>query len=266
MRMFRYDGDVERALGDEAFARVACSACGMSFHRRVLLNEWLATLYGEWISPVQVDRFEAERRETRPNAAFVAATQLIKHLLRLRQLSRERGRQSLRLLDFGCGDGKFLALAAFLGFEVFGVDASASRRERAARAGISIAPNLEVLDADAGYDCVTLFEVLEHVPHPREILAALHARMRPRAVLLVEVPDCRGISVPRSFAEFSDVQPLEHINHFTPDTLAALCARSGFEPAPRVPAHVTTSPLDIVKTELSRLIQRPTTSQYFRRR
>ena len=168
------------------------------------------------------------------------------------------------------GDGKFLRLGAAFGFEAFGVDSSASRRERAGRGGVTIAASLDELaklDARAGdgYDCVTLFEVLEHVAEPRGILDALAAKMRPGAVLLVEVPDCRGIGVPGSFAEFDAVQPLEHINHFTPATLAALCGRAGFRPAPRVPAHVTTKPLALLKTEASRFLPRPATSQYFRR-
>ncbi len=270
LRAFHYSGDVERALGDESFARVACRACGMSFHRRVLTDDWLETLYARWISSAQVDAFEADRRETHPDSAFVAGTQLTKHLLRLRRLSPGRGRRPLRLLDFGCGDGKFLRLGAAFGFEAFGVDSSASRRERAGRGGVTIAASLEELRAldpraGEGCDCVTLFEVLEHVAEPRAILDALAARMRARAVLLVEGPDCRGIAVPASFAQFDAVQPLEHINHFTPATLTALCRRAGFSPAPRVPAHVTTEPLALLKTEISRFLQRPATSQYFRR-
>jgi SAM-dependent methyltransferase len=268
LQAFHYSGDVALALGDEAFARVACRGCGMRFHRRVLTDDWLETLYARWISSAQVDAFEADRRKTHPDSAFVAGTQLTKHLLRLRRLSAARGRRPLRLLDFGCGDGKFLRLGAAFGFEAFGVDSSASRRERAGRGGVTIAASLEELRgldprAGEGYDCVTLFEVLEHVAEPRAILDALAARMRPRAVLLVEVPDCRGIGVPVSFEQFDAVQPLEHINHFTPATLSALCGRAGFSPAPRVPAHVTTEPLALLKTEASRFLHRQATSQYF---
>jgi 2-polyprenyl-3-methyl-5-hydroxy-6-metoxy-1,4-benzoquinol methylase len=267
LRDYKYNGNVEAALGEQNFLRVRCQDCGTSFHRRVLTDAWLGILYGEWISPAQVDAFEADRHSSQPDAPFVSAVQLIKHLLRLRHLARDMGNRSLRLLDFGCGDGKFLSLGSALGFEAFGVDASASRRDRAERSGIPIAQTLEALDGQAagGYDCITLFEVLEHLAEPREILRALAARMRPGGVLLVEVPDCSGIGEPRSFDQFSAVQPLEHVNHFTPGALAALCRREGFIRAPRVPAHVTTDPLALLRTEASRFVHRSTTSQYFRR-
>lgn len=255
-------------LGEETFIRVACNACGMSFHRRVLTDGWLKKLYSEWISSAQVDAFEAALREKRPDATFENGIQLLKHLLRLRRLSRLRGRGALRLLDFGCGDGTFLGLGAALGFESFGVDFSASRRARGDRSGVVIAPSLDELRDRAGgeFDCVTLFQVLEHVIEPLKILDALRALMVPEGLILIETPNCSGIAIPRSIEEFHAVQPLEHVNHFTPDTLTSLCERASFVPVPRIPAHVTTHPLSLLKTEASRLLRRRTTSQYFRRR
>ena len=264
MRASRYTGGIEHALGEETFTRVQCRDCGLSFHRRILDDEWMRTLYTEWISSAQVDAFEADRRATQPEAAaFIGGAQRVKHLLRLQHLSG--GNRQLKLLDFGCGDGRFLGLAAAFGFKAFGVDFSASRQARAQRSGISIASSLDELGSGDDYDCVTLFEVLEHVAAPREILGALYARMRPGATLLIEVPDCRGIQVPKSSAEFDAVQPLEHINHFTAETLVRFCRDAGFVSVPRVPAHVTTQLLAIVKTELSRFVRPSTTSQYFRR-
>lgn len=254
-------------LGDESFVRVACNACGMSFHRRVLTDEWLLKLYAEWISSDQVDAFEAALREKRPDAIFKDSVRLLKHLLRLRHMSRVRERRVLRLLDFGCGDGKFLGLGTALGFASFGIDFSTSRRARAERFGVLIASSLDELRrlTGDGFDCVTLFEVLEHVSEPRDLLDALRSLMLPEGLLLIETPNCSGISVPRSFDDFHKVQPLEHVNHFTPKTLKAICEHAGFVAVPRVPAHITTQPLSLLKTEVSRFLRVPTTSQYFRR-
>lgn len=264
----RYDADLEQALGDAAFERVACGACSMTFHRRVLDDPWLAILYERWISPRQIEAFEAAEGKHEAERAFGLGVQLVKHVLRLRHLLSDLGARRARVLDFGCGDGAFLATARLLGVDGAGVDCSASRQERAGRAGIDIVPDLESLDARGGgpFDAATLFEVLEHVPEPAGLLEALAQRVRRGGVLLVEVPDCRGITVPRDFTAFSNVHPLEHLNHFTPATLRAMCARAGFIPVGRVPAHVTTSPLAVLRTEASRVLTRPTTSQYFRRR
>jgi hypothetical protein len=59
------------------------------------------------------------------------------------------------------------------------------------------------------------------------------------------------------------VHPLEHVNAFTPRTLERLARAAGLEPARRIPAHATTSLRDVVRTELSRALARPTTSRYF---
>lgn len=262
LHRFRYEADVDSVLAGQRFERAICDRCGMSFHRWILDDEWLNVLYGRWISAAQIEAFEQARTAADPGAAFTAAAQSVKHLLRLRHLAGERA--PIRLLDFGCGDGRFLRMAAAFGFDAHGVDLSATRRSRADGPGIRVVPVLDAVDADP-FDAVTLFEVLEHVPDPLGLLRALAGRLRAGGLLLVEVPDCTGITVPRTFAEFHAVQPLEHVNTFTPRTLGALCVRAGFAPLPRVPANVTTNPIAVLRTEATRLHARATTSRYFRK-
>src|SRR5262249_3169422 len=98
MHTYHYAGTFDQALEAEAFVRVQCRKCGISFHRRVLNEEWISTLYTDWISSSQVDAFEADHRTAKPDVAFVNATQRVKHLLRLRHLSGRT--QPLKLLDF----------------------------------------------------------------------------------------------------------------------------------------------------------------------
>lgn len=262
-----YDADLDEALADESFERVACVDCGMTFHRRVLDEPWLGVLYGRWINSQQIDAFEKGLGENVAERTFSTGVQQLKHVLRLRHLLSGGGPRPLRLLDFGCGDGGFLTAAKLLGMDGYGVDFSESRRERASRAGLDTSPDLATLDLRASkeFDAVTMFEVLEHVADPAGLLDVLARRVRRGGVLLVEVPDCRGIAKPRDYAEFSNVHPLEHLNHFTPATLHDACRRAGFVPVRRVPAHVTTSPLDVLRTEASRVLRGRTTSVYCRR-
>jgi 2-polyprenyl-3-methyl-5-hydroxy-6-metoxy-1,4-benzoquinol methylase len=114
-------------------------------------------------------------------------------------------------------------------------------------------------------DAAVLFQVLEHMDEPMELLLQLAERVKPGGVLIVEVPDCRGLAVPRNFAEFRALHPLEHINAFTPGTLRRAVLKAGFHCIARPPAHVTTRWVDLARTEASRVLHRPTTNQYFLR-
>jgi 2-polyprenyl-3-methyl-5-hydroxy-6-metoxy-1,4-benzoquinol methylase len=263
---FRYAIDLDAALGNESFRLMRCLDCDMCFHRRVMTREWLRELYSQWIDGAQIEAFEATVRPgARERAKFERGRQMVKHLLRLDKLIPLAGRVRT-LLDFGCGDGDMLGVAATFGFAAYGVDFSSSRADRALHRGVTLVSDLEAFDAlgTGPLDCITTFETLEHVDEPAELLQQLASRLRPGGVLVVEVPNCDGIGVPRTASEFNAVQPLEHINAFTPRTLRTACERAGFRPVDKPPAHVTTRVTDLAKTEASRFVRPPTTAQYFR--
>lgn len=260
-----YAGDPLGELAGESFRLVRCEDCSLLFHARVLDAAGLARLYGEWIDGAQIERFETERAHagTSPDR-YAHGVALFKHMLRIHRLAG--GTRPLRLLDFGCGDGHALQVAASLGFEAHGIDPSRTRSERAERARVHVHATVEdALDAIEGlFDGVVMREVLEHLVAPRAALAEVVSALRPGGVLLVEVPDARGIAgAPATFEEMRVVHPLEHVNAFTPGTLESLVCGAGLVPAPRIPAHATTGLLDLVKTELSRFVGRPSTSRYF---
>jgi SAM-dependent methyltransferase len=262
-----YSVDVPTLLADRPFVRVRCVACDQSFHQIVLTDEWLVVLYSEWIDERQVDRLRAHDQYGVPRDAFERGRQHVKHALRIRALLGVPSGAAPRVVDFGCGEGDFLEAAHVLGFECHGVDFGAPPGGVTAR-GVHIVDSIASLDAlDVGpFDAATLFQVLEHLADPLAVLEQLAARLRPGGVLVVEVPDSTGIDVPRNATEFHAADPLEHINQFEPATLRALCARAGFDPARRLPAHVTCRLTDVVRSEASRLHQPSRTSQYFRRR
>jgi 2-polyprenyl-3-methyl-5-hydroxy-6-metoxy-1,4-benzoquinol methylase len=269
LEQFRYAGDPFRELGDETFDLVRCTECAMLFHARVLPPAGLDRLYGEWIDGQQVERFESERQLDRERASrFELARQTVKHLFRVHALTGERDRR-VRLLDYGCGDASAVALAASLDFDAWGVEPSLSRapsaRSTAPRVRRSIAELAQA--AGTGFDAVLLFQVLEHLVEPRRVLSELRAMLRPGGVLVVEVPDARGIDgPPTNFDQFRTVQPLEHVNAFTPATLTRICVAAGFTALPRIPAHATASFADVIRTEASRWLRPSSTSQYFVRR
>jgi SAM-dependent methyltransferase len=266
MHKCHYSQDVVALLGAETFSLVRCQTCGMMFHQRILTPEWLNLLYSQWINDAQIEYIEAEYQTAKKREIlFERSRQYMKHLLRLQKLLPSKAEQ-FRILDYGCGDGAFLALANLFGFDVFGIDFSSVRNQRAAKTSITIFNDLETLESAriGNINAVTLFQVLEHLEDPLIVLSKIATIMADGGVLIVEVPDCRGISQPEQFSEFQSVHPLEHINAFTHVTLKRMCEQVGFVFIKRIPAHVTTSFVDILRTEGSRFVQSNGTAQYFR--
>jgi 2-polyprenyl-3-methyl-5-hydroxy-6-metoxy-1,4-benzoquinol methylase len=131
-------------------------------------------------------------------------------------------------------------------------------------------PDLASLDAATQgrpFHAATLIEVLEHLDDPLTVLHLLYQRMVPGGILVVEVPNCEGVTDIRNEVEYDLVHPLEHINCFTPSTLRRFAARSGFTIARPPTAHVTTDPVRIIKTSVKKalLLLRPMTRFYFER-
>lgn len=131
------------------------------------------------------------------------------HLLNL--ILAEIGPAGGRVLDFGCGNGRYaLALARRPGMQVFGYDISEEavrelgrRYEEMASAGVAASP-LEMLSGDleelerrlddsAGFDIVMLmFGVLGHIPQRGKRVAVLRSlcrRLRPGGRLIASVPN-----------------------------------------------------------------------------
>jgi SAM-dependent methyltransferase len=266
MEKFFYAVDLDGALGNQRFALVSCNDCGFRFHSHVIADEWVPIIYGEWISREQIASFEAAHVH-QPLSAFEAKLEGIRFLMRLRKLTLNAGSGAaeLRLLDFGCGDGKQIALARYLGIAAYGVDVSASRLMASDNRGCLVYPTLHDLlgMVDGPFHMVVLNQVLEHVKDPDHVLRSLGGCMATGGTLFVCVPNCTGIDNPSSFEDFHCVQPIEHINCFTPDSLRRFIERRGFAQLRRPYSVVTTSIKATIKSLVGALLQRLSTDQFF---
>ncbi len=251
-------------IGEEEFELVRCASCEMVYHRWILDEDSLGVFYSTWIDDSQNESLSVEL-SLGPAAQFEAAGQMVKHALRLRSLLPDV--EAFRVLDYGCGSGRFLQIASAFGFSAVGLDLSTTRQDQSERRGFTIASSLsEIDDRDPGpFHAVTMFQVLEHLADPAGVLTSLRERMAPDGVLVVEVPDCSGVDVAADFESFRNVHPLEHINAFTPATLKATCERAGFTWIKRPPAYVTTQVKKLPKTMISKFVSPPRTQSYFRK-
>lgn len=171
-----------------------CPSCGLV---SVLEPPPAGQLAGLYDDPVEYDRYVAAQRTDGLRRRHVAV------LGRLRALLPPAA-EPLRLFDVGAGRGDFLDLARRHGFEVHGNELSAAAaRLCRERHGIELTVGgFDEVPAGPGYDAMTMWCVLAHVPEPRELLAGALRLLRPGGVLYLHTPrwcllDTAGLALSR---------------------------------------------------------------------
>ena len=162
---------------------------------------------------------------------------------RRRALLLSEARPGERVLDLGCGAGRFVAALRDAGADPVGVEVAEAALTRAR----AVAPgaDLRLLEPDGSIpldhgavDLVWCSEVLEHVADGAHLLQEARRVLRPGGRILVTVPfhgrvQAAFVALLRFEAHF-DPQG-QHLRFFTAGSLGALLVAAGFS-APEVRA------------------------------
>jgi SAM-dependent methyltransferase len=143
-----------------------------------------------------------------------------------------------RVLDLGCGAGRFLDVLRGAGAEAVGVDIAEAAAERA-RANVPGA-DVRLLEPDGSLplghgevDLVWCSEVLEHVPDVAHALLEVRRVLRRGGRLLLTVPfhgrlQAAAIALTRFDAHFDPLG--QHVRFFTAGSLSHTLDAAGFAP------------------------------------
>ncbi len=146
----------------------------------------------------------------------------------------ERYIRSGRLLDAGCGDGKFLWALDPGRWEAVGVD---THRPTLSLVRARI-PGLHLVEGDlnsaelaeGGFDVLTLWHVFEHLTDPAVTLRRVHRLLGPGGWLFISLPRFDSLQAAlfrRHWYAFDDVP--RHLYHFSKSSLDRLLREAGFE-------------------------------------
>lgn len=141
-----------------------------------------------------------------------------------RRLGPARGR---RLLDFGCGSGRFLLAARGQGWAVRGIEPAQPAVAAAVALGLAVSTQTpaELAAVDAQFEVITAFDVLEHLPDPVAALLALRPLLRPGGTLFVTTPNWASPLMQQ--ATRADWLPPVHLQFFTEQSLRECLRYSG---------------------------------------
>jgi 2-polyprenyl-3-methyl-5-hydroxy-6-metoxy-1,4-benzoquinol methylase len=144
-------------------------------------------------------------------------------------LPRILDRPDRRVLDVGCGSGRFLACLRDSGWTATGVEISPRLMEFARQ---QLALDVEPVDflrmqAGQGYDLVTMFHIIEHFADPNAAIRKACAVLRRGGALFVETPNWEGLGARLAGYRWSSMIPPKHVVFFGPRSLRRLAEANG---------------------------------------
>lgn len=220
------DGATIESLGSKtvrgtAYPLARCTTCQLVFVAQPPLPDTLAAYYAQaWAAAQEPDRAAQQAIDRGIEAA--------RFRRRLRDLGRLVAAPS-RLLDVGCRDGAFLALARDAGWSVAGVELAPEAARRAQARGLEVcAGTLEAATYSPGsFDVITLWHILEHVPDSRRFLQSVARLLAPRGWLAIETPHVAGRGFRRHGLQWEYLTPPDHLRYFSLPSLRHLLETTG---------------------------------------
>ena len=214
-------------FGDRAPSHWLCRKCGLEQIAPQPDDQTLAGIY------------DASYFAHYQNTVDPQIVRAMKRATYTRQLTRlcakPTGRPRGRLLDCGAATGFLCELAGELGWSAFALEISAYGAEACAKLlGANHVYRGEVQGAtfaantDGQFEAITMFDFLEHVRDPLQVLRWAKARLVRGGTLLLSTPRTGSLSWRLMGRQWFHYTSREHLWFFSPESLKRLLKQSGF--------------------------------------
>lgn len=218
---------------EQLYPIVKCCQCEMVYSLYHLDDETEALVYNRIIDP------DASLAKVLTVSRRIKDLKRWRGLLSLVNKSRP-GRIDLKVIDYGCGWGTLLMVARGPGVQVVGFDVTEWKVAWARDQGLTICTSVKELEAYAPFDVGISTSVLEHMRSPRDAVAEMTSLLKPESYALItcivsHVAQGSGWNeVRRRLSQGQplpkEINPWEHLNYFTVETLPRLLSEFGLVP------------------------------------
>lgn len=136
-----------------------------------------------------------------------------------------------RMLEIGCASGSFLAYMSDRGWDVDGIELSATAAENARKIGFSVysGPTSSAPEPTVPYDLIVGWMVFEHLHQPLRELTRLRRWLHDKGTLVLSMPNAGSPQFKLFQSAWHDIHLPAHLFHYTPATLKMVLNRSGWQ-------------------------------------
>lgn len=135
-----------------------------------------------------------------------------------------------KLLDIGCGNGRFLSVMEMLGWEVYGIEPdSGSRQQTNYLTEAVVYPSLQDAKFPAeSFDIITMNHVFEHISDPLKLLQQCYQLIKPGGKIAICVPNWKAFSHQIFGQYWYALEPPRHLIMYEPTTLKNIVEKAEF--------------------------------------
>ncbi|WP_040368012.1 class I SAM-dependent methyltransferase [Balneola vulgaris] len=246
LRYYRYARNIpnkEEMTGVQTI--VTCDDCGLMYTNPRFNTEELNLVYssekiigGNWrnfwylFDSNAPDAFESgERVETYNPNLYQWKFDIIE-----KYCGKPEGKQGskLRLLDIGCGDGKFVHDAIERGYDAMGVDLSPDRVAKG-KALHNLQDhqiacmNVDDFEGEDKFDIIVMWDVIEHVESPSSLLQSIQKIAHKDTKIFALTMSIDSITYKLFKEHWTYINPTQHLHYFSHNTMEKLFAKCNFK-------------------------------------
>ena len=159
------------------------------------------------------------------------------HIYRKERFGKERvkniikyfNKKDISILDVGCSTGFFVEAAIENQLRCIGIDLNPSAIEFGKKRNLELYVK-DIFDINnQNFDVITLFDVLEHLTNPADIINKIYKLLNKNGITSIYVPNYDSASRMLMGRDAHFIWPTHHLNYFNIDTISNFLEKRNFD-------------------------------------
>jgi len=200
----------DNTVSRETFNILECVSCGFKFTNPRPEEDKLGDYY----------KSEEYVSHSNTNKGLInSAYQMVRKYTLLKKLQLiSKFYKTGKILDIGCGTGEFLKTFKDAKWQTLGIEPSPDVRKMAIENySLDVRGEAEIKNLEAsGFDVITMWHVLEHVPDLNDRIEDLKRLIKPNGLIVIAVPNCTSLDAKIYKENWAAYDVPRHLYHFSP--------------------------------------------------
>jgi len=232
-------------IPDELLSHRNCPTCNYDKTKQVLRKDHFDIVSCKncnliYTNPIFNEAHYKETYQSKDYQEIVKGLGEESHNYRVNRFGKERvdilskflpENKKIKYLDIGCSTGFVVEAAKNIGWEAIGIDLNPSAINFGRDRGLDLRNNSldEISFNKKSFDIISLFDVLEHLPDPTDIINQALGYLKKGGILFIYVPNWDSASRILLGEDAHFIWPTHHLNYYTPNTICDFLDRFGLE-------------------------------------